>query len=84
MTCGLPIVAFDAGGVGDLVSHEVTGLLVEKGNVVEVAKALSRLAGDDKLRAGISNNCKNLSQANYNPRDQASKYIDVYRSLLIL
>jgi phosphatidylinositol alpha-1,6-mannosyltransferase len=45
----LPVVASSAGGIGDAVKHEETGLLVAPGQPAELAQAIIRLAGDEVL-----------------------------------
>jgi phosphatidylinositol alpha-1,6-mannosyltransferase len=50
---GLPIIAHRTGGVEDAVEHEVTGLLVEPGDVDALANALTRLIGDPELRDAL-------------------------------
>lgn len=50
MACGLPCVGSNAGGIPELIEHEVTGLLIERGNAAGLADALHRLALDPALR----------------------------------
>lgn len=50
MACGLPCVGSNAGGIPELIEHEVTGLLVERGDATGLADALQRLALDPALR----------------------------------
>ena len=45
-----PVVAFHTGAVPEVVAHSETGILVERGNITELANALVRLAGDAKMR----------------------------------
>ncbi|MDH3189365.1 MAG: glycosyltransferase family 4 protein [Acidimicrobiia bacterium] len=47
---GVPVVAFDVGGLSEIVEDGLTGLLVEAGDVAGMASALDRLARD---RAGL-------------------------------
>jgi len=50
MACGCPVIASDVGGIGDLISHEKTGLLAPQRNSAELAEALCRLLSDPALR----------------------------------
>lgn len=55
MACGVPCAAFDCPyGPGDIIRHGEDGLLAEAGNVRELASALERLMGDDRLRASMA------------------------------
>lgn len=53
MRAGLPVVASDVGGVGELVSNGQTGLLVERGDTDALAQALNRMAEDPGLRRAM-------------------------------
>jgi glycosyltransferase involved in cell wall biosynthesis len=50
MACGLPCVGSHAGGIPEIIEHEVTGLLVERGDAAGLADALRRLAHDPAAR----------------------------------
>jgi glycosyltransferase involved in cell wall biosynthesis len=50
MAAGLPVVATDVGGVGDIVESGVNGLLVQAGNPDALARALIEMAGDPERR----------------------------------
>jgi colanic acid/amylovoran biosynthesis glycosyltransferase len=54
MACGLPAVSTRLVGIPDLIENDVTGLLVEAGDVEALADALERLAGDRKLRTRLA------------------------------
>jgi glycosyltransferase involved in cell wall biosynthesis len=51
MACGLACVGTNAGGIPELIEHQVTGLLVERGDAAHLAAALQRLARDPAARA---------------------------------
>lgn len=50
MGLGLPVIATRVGGVPELVQDQVTGLLVEPGDVEAMADAMRLLATDEPLR----------------------------------
>jgi glycosyltransferase involved in cell wall biosynthesis len=52
--CGLPVVAFDNGGVSEVVATGMTGLLVAPGDAGALAGAIVRLARDPALRDEMS------------------------------
>lgn len=51
MIAGLPVVATNASSLPEIVSDDVTGLLVEPGNPGKLARAMIRLAEDSSMRA---------------------------------
>ena len=51
MACGVACAAFDCpSGPGDIVRHEVDGLLVPAGSVAGLAAAMANLLADERLR----------------------------------
>jgi len=54
MSLGLPVVATSVGGVVELVTSEVNGLLVSPGRPDLLAQALSRLTKDAALRSHLA------------------------------
>ena len=56
MATGLPVVATRVSGIPELVSDNVSGLLVTPGNALELADAIERLLGDAGLgeRLGVA------------------------------
>ncbi len=52
-----PVIATDLGGMAEAVTHEVDGLLFERGNSTELASLLQRVAAEpgliERLRRGI-------------------------------
>lgn len=54
MAVGVPVVATDAPGIRDVVTHGVTGLLVPVGRPDALATAIDRVLSDDVLRASLT------------------------------
>lgn len=54
MAIGVPTIAFDAGGIAEIVAHERNGLLVAPGDAPAFAAAIARLVEDRALRAALA------------------------------
>lgn len=56
MACGLPVIASRTGGLEEIVEEEQSGVLVEPGNVAELAQAVVSLLRDPErcARLGVS------------------------------
>jgi glycosyltransferase involved in cell wall biosynthesis len=59
---GVPCVAYDVGGLRDSVKDEVTGLLVESGNVDALAEAIICVLQDDEMRRRLGENALKYSK----------------------
>lgn len=53
MALGVPVISTRVSGIPELVEHEVTGLLVEQRNPLQLADAIERLLDDDSLRCRL-------------------------------
>lgn len=65
MACGLPVVATAAGGVTELVRHEVNGLVAAPGDVAAVAAHLEALLGDEGLRTRLGTAARHTVETDY-------------------
>jgi glycosyltransferase involved in cell wall biosynthesis len=59
---GLPAVAYDVPGLRDSVKNNETGLLVEGGNIKDLAEKTLRVLSDEMLRKTLSVNAINYSR----------------------
>jgi glycosyltransferase involved in cell wall biosynthesis len=62
---GLPVVATNVGGVPEVVEDNKTGILVERGNVEELAAALEKLIVNPALRAKMGLAGRQLVEKKY-------------------
>lgn len=77
MAIGLPIVATDVGGVGEVIRHDGNGLLVESGDPRALAEAIERLAGDRVLRARLGEAALSDARARYSIAATVEQYTRV-------
>lgn len=79
--CGTPVIGFDAGGIGELISPGFTGLLAPAGDVDALRAAILR-ALEDRVLPGMRDNCRNAAIEGYGQAEQARRYADLYASLV--
>ena len=83
MTAGLPVVASKVGGVPELVTHGVTGLLVESGNVSEMASALRRLDQDGATARALGRAGHARVRESFSREAMLTAYDSLFRGLLL-
>ena len=81
MSCATPVIAFDVGGMPDLVTDGKTGLLVPPGDVRALGAAIASLVANPELRADMGRNCRALVTGQYDLKHQARNYLELYRDL---
>jgi glycosyltransferase involved in cell wall biosynthesis len=84
MHCAKPVVATRLGtGVEYVTLDEVTGLLVEPGNVEDLAQALNRLLLDASLRTLLGTAAHARVAETFSLRQMINKTVALYRRLLL-
>jgi glycosyltransferase involved in cell wall biosynthesis len=82
MACGIPTVAFRAGGVPDIITHEQDGYLAQPLSAEDFANGLqSLLADENKLHLFAIAARKKITN-NFTLEKQAERYQELYRSLI--
>ncbi|MBR9977321.1 MAG: glycosyltransferase [Bacteroidetes bacterium] len=73
MAAGLPVVATDSGGTPDLVTDEMTALLIPPADEVALAAAIRRLAEDGELAQRLARNAHACAQLHFSHSMQCEK-----------
>lgn len=79
MCLGVPCVVSDAGGLVELVDHEKTGLVFEKGNPQALARALEKMAGNSKLRITFASAAKKRMEDIFSVNNMVRNTLELYR-----
>lgn len=81
LLCETPVVAFDSGGLRDIIQHEKTGILVAAGDRKALARAVDSLIGSETRAADLGKAGRLYALAAFAPESSARKYADIYRQL---
>lgn len=84
MAMGKAIVASRLGQIGEVLSDEETALLVEPGNVNDLAAALVRVAESSELRARLGPNAREAAVQHHTWKHNAQRVLDAYESWVTL
>jgi glycosyltransferase involved in cell wall biosynthesis len=81
LACGLPVVGFDAGGIGEMVRPAVTGELVPVGDVAALRGALAALLLDDERRRALGASARQVVLREYRQEQQVERFYQLYGEL---
>lgn len=82
MACGVPVVAFNVGGIPDMIDSGRNGILAELKSAKDLAKGIELVLSDKNLHKRFSVSARKKVIENFDQKIVAEKYYDVYKSLL--
>jgi len=82
LSCGIPIVAFDIGGLPDIIDHKETGWLAKPFDVMDFASGLEWVLTDQRRNRVLGERARVVAVDRFTPAKIAAKYRDVYFSCL--
>lgn len=74
----LPVVASSVGGIPEIIENGKSGILIEKGNVEQIQKALSLLLNDKSVGETYGKNLKTKIEEKFLQKEMARKTIALY------
>jgi glycosyltransferase involved in cell wall biosynthesis len=80
MAAGLAVVAVDAGGPAEIITHEVDGLLYPPGDVAALAAILRRLADNPTLRSQLGEQAARTADK-YRSTSVAAQLVEIYQRI---
>ena len=80
-SCGLPVVAFNVGGLPDIVKHKQTGYLANAYDVVDFVKGISWVL-DNKDTVELSKKARKHAVNQFSEDKIANDYIKFYTQVL--
>jgi glycosyltransferase involved in cell wall biosynthesis len=80
--CETPVIAFDSGGLPDIVQHDRTGILVTSIDATALAAAITSLLDRPDRGAALGAAGRLHALATFAPESVAKRYTDVYNSAI--
>jgi glycosyltransferase involved in cell wall biosynthesis len=82
LLCETPVVAFDSGGLRDVIQHDRTGLLVPAGDRVALARTLDDLLGRDGGGSDLGRAGRLYALSAFAPESAARRYAEIYQQVI--
>ncbi|MBL7870850.1 MAG: glycosyltransferase family 4 protein [Cyclobacteriaceae bacterium] len=77
-----PLIVTDCGGPAEIVENGVTGLLVENGNVDEMASAMIKLASSQELRKKMAAQGFEFALRTFNVKNTSARVKQIYETCM--
>jgi glycosyltransferase involved in cell wall biosynthesis len=82
LLCETPVVAFDSGGLRDVIQHNRTGLLVPPGDRTALARTLDDLLGREGRGSDLGRAGRLYALSAFAPESAARRYADIYQQVI--
>jgi glycosyltransferase involved in cell wall biosynthesis len=82
-SCGLPVVAFDVGGIKDIIKNNIGGMLVNFPDCHSMAKTCIELIKDASKRGAIGIEARDQVINKFSLNKQTQSYIDTYKKQIV-
>jgi glycosyltransferase involved in cell wall biosynthesis len=82
LLCETPVVAFDSGGLRDVIQHDRTGLLVPAGDRTALARTLDDLLGRPGRGGDLGRAGRLYALSAFAPESAARRYAEIYHQVI--
>lgn len=82
MSCGTPVVAFNIGGVADMVDHKENGYLADPFDEEDLSFGISWCTGAIEKMEELSITARDKIISDYEVKNQSQKYVALYNDIL--
>lgn len=82
MSCGTPVIAFNVGGVPDMVDHKKNGYLAKPFEEEDLSKGIKWCINSNDLLEKLSINARQKIVLDFDVSKQAEKYISLYKDII--
>lgn len=82
MACGTPVVAFNVGGIPEMIENGKTGAIAANIDSKKLGEAILGLLLDPSKRERLGKNCRKLIEQRFALHHQAENYLALFKELL--
>jgi glycosyltransferase involved in cell wall biosynthesis len=82
MACGTPCVAFEQGGVPDLIDHQSNGYLARPFDPADIARGITWVLEDEERRKNLSARAVEKVRRQFDARDVAARHLEIYQRIV--
>ncbi|WIW71092.1 glycosyltransferase family 4 protein [Anaerosinus gibii] len=82
LACGTPCVAFQIGGMPDMITHKLNGYLAKPFDTDDLAQGIAFVIEDQERRNLLSIEARKKAEEEYDINVIIKKYLDLYREIL--
>jgi glycosyltransferase involved in cell wall biosynthesis len=82
LASGTPVVAFDVGGIPEMIAHLDTGYLARYKDASDLAAGIRTILDGDALRARMCGRCRETAVKRYDLQEQARRYVELYEQAI--
>jgi len=79
---GVPLIAYNNGGISEVIRHMKNGLLVQPGEIDQLADAIVRLLESRTLTHRLAENSKKICERNFSSDRMVTQYLQLYNEIL--
>ena len=81
-SCGTPVVAFNVGGIPDMINHKMNGYLAELKSVDDLTNGILWFFNNQGKVKEFSDNARQKAIENFSPQLIGKRYFELYKSLI--
>ncbi|MFA9518651.1 glycosyltransferase family 4 protein [Halopenitus sp. H-Gu1] len=78
---GTPCVAFDVGGLADIITHGKNGYLAEPFDIDDLTKGITWAVESPQRKEQLSEQSRRVAEDRFSVKTVIDKYLDIYRSI---
>ena len=78
VACGIPVVAFDIGGMPDMVEHKINGYLAKPFEPEDLARGIEWVLEDEDRKETLSQKAREKAERCFDVKKVAQQYINLY------